>query len=203
MAPCPRSHLYTLTLADMYHALYLLRSWHMLQEDHSYLLCPTRNPHLRLSLNNATPCHLKKMVHKNLFRKTASVNVVIVAMVAQVSVIRHLVVVEGRACSSRPVAAEMGTCLELETRIISRRLTHCRDTCRFLHVLPDGHVMGPGGRSNSPLQKPINGNIQASLEEKLANLSITEVSQFISLPIAPYIFTCTLLTRRAHSGKSR
>ena len=34
------------------------------------------------------------------------------------------------------------------------------------------------GRFRSPPQNPINGNNQANLEEKLANLSITEVSQF-------------------------
>lgn len=34
-----------------------------------------------------------------------------------------------------------------------------------------------GGRFRSPPQNPINGNNQANLEEKLASLSITEVSQ--------------------------
>jgi hypothetical protein len=42
--------------------------------------------------------------------------------------------------------------------------------------MADGHVMGRGGRFRSPPQNPINGNNQANLEEKLANLSITEVS---------------------------
>jgi hypothetical protein len=56
------------------------------------------------------------MVHKNRFHKRASVIVVIVAMVAQVFVVRHLVVVGGRrACSSRPGAAEMGTYLEFRS----------------------------------------------------------------------------------------
>jgi hypothetical protein len=36
--------------------------------------------------------------------------------------------------------------------------------------------MGRGGRFRSPPQNPINGNNQANLEEKLASLSITEVS---------------------------
>ena len=65
----------------------------------------------------------------------------------------------------------------LEARIISRRLTCCcRDDCRFPHVLADSHAMGRGGRFRSPPQNPINGNNQANLEEKLASLSITEVS---------------------------
>jgi hypothetical protein len=56
------------------------------------------------------------MVHKNRFHKRASVNVVIAVMVAQVFVVRHLVVVGGRrACSSRPVTAEMGTYLEFKS----------------------------------------------------------------------------------------
>lgn len=45
--------------------------------------------------------------------------------------------------------------------------------------MADGHVMGRGGRFRFPPQTPINGNNgnnQANLEEKLANLSITEVS---------------------------
>lgn len=46
--------------------------------------------------------------------------------------------------------------------------------------MADGHVMGRGGRFRSPPQNPINSNNQANLEEKLANLSITEVSQFIT-----------------------
>jgi hypothetical protein len=88
----------------------------MAQQGHSHLLCHTRNPHLRLSRTNATPRHLNKMVHKNRSHKRASVNVVIVAMVAQVFVVRHLVVVGGhRACSSRLVAAEMGTYLEFRS----------------------------------------------------------------------------------------
>jgi len=41
------------------------------------------------------------------------------------------------------------------------------------------------GRFRSPPQNPINGNSQANLEEKLANLSITEVSQFMTLPSCP------------------
>jgi hypothetical protein len=45
--------------------------------------------------------------------------------------------------------------------------------------------MGRGGRFRSPPQNPINGNNQANLEEKLANLSITEVSQFITHPSCP------------------
>jgi hypothetical protein len=48
--------------------------------------------------------------------------------------------------------------------------------------MADGHVMGRGGRFRSPPQNPINGNNQANLEEKLANLSITEVSKFITHP---------------------
>jgi len=57
--------------------------------------------------------------------------------------------------------------------------TCCRDDCRFPHVLADGHVVGRGGRFRSPPQNAVNGNAQANLEEKLANLSITEVrSQF-------------------------
>ncbi len=42
--------------------------------------------------------------------------------------------------------------------------------------MADGHVMGRGGRFRSPPPNPINGNTQANLEEKLASLSITEVS---------------------------
>jgi hypothetical protein len=45
--------------------------------------------------------------------------------------------------------------------------------------------MGRGGRFRSPPQNPINGNNQANLEEKLANLSITEVSYFITHPSCP------------------
>lgn len=48
------------------------------------------------------------------------------------------------------------------------------EECRFPHIMADGHVMGRGGRFRSPPQNPINGNNQANLEEKLANLSITE-----------------------------
>jgi len=60
--------------------------------------------------------------------------------------------------------------------LLSRSLTsHCRDDCRFPHVLADGHVVGRG-RFRSPPQNAVNGNGQANLEEKLANLSITEVS---------------------------
>ncbi|KAI9444707.1 hypothetical protein H4582DRAFT_2070474 [Lactarius indigo] len=52
----------------------------------------------------------------------------------------------------------------------------CRngDECRFPHVLADGHVVGRVGRFRSPPQNALNGNGQANLEEKLANLSITE-----------------------------
>ena len=82
----------------------------------------------------------------------------------------------------------------LEARIVPGRSTRCRVDCRFPHVLADGHVMGGGGRFRSPPQKPINGNNQASLEETLASLSITDVSQFISLLFAPRIFTRTLLS---------
>ncbi|KAI0294975.1 hypothetical protein BC826DRAFT_1104445 [Russula brevipes] len=74
--------------------------------------------------------------------------------------VRHLVVVASRrACSSPLVAAGMGA-----------------DDCRFPHVLADGHVVGRGGRFRPPPQNSINGNNhnQAHLEEKLANLSITE-----------------------------
>ena len=46
--------------------------------------------------------------------------------------------------------------------------------------MADGHVMARGSRFRSPPQNPMNGNNQANLEEKLANLSITEVSQFIT-----------------------
>jgi len=38
--------------------------------------------------------------------------------------------------------------------------------------------VGRGGRFRAPPQNAINGNSQGNLEEKLANLSITEVSQF-------------------------
>ncbi|KAH9065652.1 hypothetical protein EDB87DRAFT_1679379 [Lactarius vividus] len=48
------------------------------------------------------------------------------------------------------------------------------DECRFPHVLADGHVVGRVGRFRSPPQSALNGNGQANLEEKLANLSITE-----------------------------
>jgi hypothetical protein len=47
--------------------------------------------------------------------------------------------------------------------------------------LADGHVVGRGGgRFRSPPQNAVNGNGNghANLEEKLANLSITEVGQF-------------------------
>ncbi|KAH9081555.1 hypothetical protein EDB83DRAFT_2512413 [Lactarius deliciosus] len=55
----------------------------------------------------------------------------------------------------------------------------CRngDECRFPHVAADGHVVGRVGRFRSPPQSALNGNGQANLEEKLANLSITEVSR--------------------------
>jgi hypothetical protein len=53
----------------------------------------------------------------------------------------------------------------------------CRDDCRFPHVLVDGHVVGRAGRFRSPPQNTVNANAQANLEEKLANPSITEVSQ--------------------------
>ena len=46
--------------------------------------------------------------------------------------------------------------------------------------MPDGQVMSRVGRFRSPPQIPINDNNQTNLEEKLANLSITEVSQFIT-----------------------
>jgi hypothetical protein len=42
--------------------------------------------------------------------------------------------------------------------------------------MADGHVMGRGSRFRSPPPNPINSNNQANLEEKLASLSITEVS---------------------------
>ena len=86
----------------------------MPQQGHSHLLGLTRNPRLRLSHTNVIPRHLNKMVHKSRFHKRASVIVVIVAqVVAQVFVVRHLVAAASRrACSSRLVAAEMGTYLE-------------------------------------------------------------------------------------------
>jgi hypothetical protein len=88
----------------------------MPQQGRSHLLRPTRNPRLRLSRINATPRHLNKMVHKSHFHKTASVTVVIVAMEAQVFVVRHLAAAVGRlACSSRPVAAGMGTYLKFRS----------------------------------------------------------------------------------------
>jgi len=119
------------------------------------------------------------MVHKNRFHKTALANVVIDAQaVVQVSAVRHLLaVVSRRACSSRLAAAEMGTYSECRRAVIhSNAFASCREECRFPHVMADGHVMGRGGRFRSPPQNPINGNNQANFEEKLANLSITEVS---------------------------
>jgi hypothetical protein len=115
------------------------------------------------------------MVHKSRFHKRASVTAVIVGqVVAQVFAVHHLAAIAShRACSSRLVAAEMGT--YLTPAPFPNRLTRCRDECRFPHVLTDNHVMGRGGRFRSPPQNPIHGNNQANLEEKLANISITEV----------------------------
>lgn len=63
--------------------------------------------------------------------------------------------------------------------VILTRLLRCREDCRFPHVMADGHV-ARGSRFRSPPQNPMNGNNQANLEEKLANLSITEVSQYLT-----------------------
>ena len=46
--------------------------------------------------------------------------------------------------------------------------------------MPDGHIVGRVSRFRSPPQSALNGNGQANLEEKLANLSITEVSRFMA-----------------------
>jgi hypothetical protein len=81
-------------------------------------------------------------------------------------------------------------------------LTRCRDDCRFPHVLADGHVMGRGGRFRSPPQNPINGNNQANLEEKLANLTITEVRP-CAFSRGTFSFACacrTATTRHAREA---
>jgi hypothetical protein len=125
------------------------------------------------------------MAHKNRLRKRASGRVVIVAQVAaQVFAVRHLAVVASRrACSSPLAAAGMGAYIEFPCTLPWRWTYFFRDDCRFPHVLADGHVVGRGGRFRPPPQNSINGNNhnQANLEEKLANLSITEVGQFTAL----------------------
>jgi hypothetical protein len=102
---------------------------------------------------------------------------IVAQVVAQVFAARRLAeVASHRACSSHLGAAEMG--MYFEFLLFLQRWIRCRDDCRFPHVLADGHVVGRVGRFRSPPQNAVNGNGHANLEEKLANLSITEVSQF-------------------------
>ncbi|KAI9509522.1 hypothetical protein F5148DRAFT_1345672 [Russula earlei] len=111
----------------------------------------------RLSRTSATLRHLNTMVLRNHLHRKVTVRVAIVARAgAQVFAGRRfLAAVNHLACSSHLAAAET------EMIVASP------------HVLADGHVVGRGGRSRPP-QNAINGNGEANLEEKLANLSITE-----------------------------
>jgi hypothetical protein len=186
-APCPLSLLHTPTLANILSpSLSLLRPLRMaLLQDHSRPPRLTRNLRLHRSCISVFLHHLSKMAHKNRLRKRASGRVVIVVQVgAQVFAVRHLAVVASRrACSSPLAAAGMGAYIEFPCTLAWRWTYFCRDDCRFPHVLADGHVVGRGGRFRPPPQNPMNGNNhnQANLEEKLANLSITEVGQFTAL----------------------
>lgn len=67
--------------------------------------------------------------------------------------------------------------------VIGLQVLYCRDECRFPHVMPDGHIVGRASRFRSPPQNALNGNGHANLEEKLANLTITEVSRFMACPV--------------------
>jgi hypothetical protein len=184
-APCPLSPLRTHTLANF---LCLFpshpRPRHMpLPQGHSRLTRLTRLLRLRKPRTSASLRHPNKMVHKSRLPRRASVHVVTVAQVGvRASADRHSVVVASRrACSSLPAAAGTGTYLRFLRPHFAEGLCclHCRDECRFPHVLPDGHVVGRGGgRFRSPPQSALNGNGQATLEENLAHLSITEVSRF-------------------------
>jgi hypothetical protein len=59
--------------------------------------------------------------------------------------------------------------------------------------MPDGHIVGRVSRFRAPHQNTLNGNGHANLEEKLASLSITEVSQFMVYTLSGCAFFHVIL----------
>jgi hypothetical protein len=121
-----------------------------------------------------------KMVHKSrLYKKASAIVAIVVQAVVQVSDDHHSAVASQRACSSLPAVVGMGMALLYSCARLGLQLWCRRDECRFPHVMPDGHIVGRVSRFRSPPQNALNGNGHANLEEKLASLSITEVSRLM------------------------